>query len=283
MGVRARTSRVREWNGVRADAMDWHCAGVSRFDLTSPTYRIGFVLEQSGGLCETRTNPASSRGYATSGRRFLTLTPPDMPVWACSEGIPYTRSLSLALDVGVLNQRLGADLNGRVHFAPRLNFEHERLCTLAEMLAAECRTPGPYGELYGDALIMAVVVEIARLEGSDAHVPRKQALAPRHLRLVTDYMGAQVGGRVTLSELANMTGLSQSHFSRAFKESTGVPPYRWHLNARIKRAQELLLAGRLPIAQVAAATGFADQAHFTRVFVKVTGATPAAWQRDRRC
>jgi transcriptional regulator GlxA family with amidase domain len=80
-----------------------------------------------------------------------------------------------------------------------------------------------------------------------------------------------------------MTGLSQSHFSRAFKESTGVPPYRWHLNARIKRAQELLLAGRLPIAQVAAATGFADQAHFTRVFVKVTGATPAAWQRDRRC
>ena len=62
------------------------------------------------------------------------------------------------------------------------------------MLSAECRTPGLYGELYGDALITALVVEIARLDGAPTDVARRHSLSPRHLRLVVDYMQAQVGG-----------------------------------------------------------------------------------------
>lgn len=77
-------------------------------------------------------------------------------------------------------------------------------------------------------------------------------------------------------------GLSQSHFSRAFKASTGMAPYRWQLDARIRRAQALLLDTRASLDEVAEATGFADAVHFGRTFRKLTGATPAAWRRDRK-
>jgi AraC family transcriptional regulator len=66
-----------------------------------------------------------------------------------------------------------------------------------------------------------------------------------------------------------------------FKRSTGVAPHRFLMNARISRAQELLLEKDANLAMVAAATGFADQGHFTRVFKKATGVTPQAWLDDR--
>jgi AraC family transcriptional regulator len=91
-----------------------------------------------------------------------------------------------------------------------------------------------------------------------------------------------VSSRLALRDLALATGLSQSHFSRAFKASTGVAPYQWFLNARIRQAQQLLLKQTASVAEVATMAGFADQAHLTRAFSRATGATPAAWRRDRR-
>jgi AraC-like DNA-binding protein len=54
------------------------------------------------------------------------------------------------------------------------------------------------------------------------------------------------------------------------------------MNARIAKAQELLLQGSMPLSQIALDTGFAEQSHFTRVFRRVVGASPGAWQRERR-
>jgi transcriptional regulator GlxA family with amidase domain len=87
--------------------------------------------------------------------------------------------------------------------------------------------------------------------------------------------------RVDLASLAALAGLSQSHFSRAFKVATGMAPYRWQLDARIRRAQALLIDSRASLEDVAEATGFADAVHFGRTFRKLTGATPAAWRSDR--
>jgi transcriptional regulator GlxA family with amidase domain len=61
-----------------------------------------------------------------------------------------------------------------------------------------------------------------------------------------------------------------------------MPPHRWHLNARLRRAQQLLLEGGLPLAEVALSTGFADQSHFTKSFHRQMGISPGAWRRERR-
>src|SRR6266851_2895870 len=63
---------------------------------------------------------------------------------------------------------------------------------------------------------------------------------------------------------AQLAGLSQSQFARAFKASTGLPPYKWRLHNRIKRTQEMLLNSNNSLSEIALHYGFADQSHFTK-------------------
>lgn len=281
VGVTTRIVEARTWGGVSVEAVTWHSDGRSRFDLTSPQTRVGFVLEQSGAPAETRSAPEVSRGYLQGHRPFLSITPPDTQLWACGESANHARSLSIAFAPEVWRERLAEDLRGGRDLCPQLNLEHATLHTLAELLAKECRSPGPYGELYGDSLLTAIFVELARSNQLQRDHGTRLGLSPWQLRLALEYLEAHCAGPISLADLARLTGLSQSYFGRAFKRATGVPPYRWHLNARIDRARRLLLDARMSIAEIASATGFADQAHFTRVFYRVTRATPAAWRRER--
>jgi AraC family transcriptional regulator len=68
---------------------------------------------------------------------------------------------------------------------------------------------------------------------------------------------------------------------RAFRQATGMPPHRWVMKRRIKRAKELLLEDELDLAELALACGFADQSHFTRTFARSEGHSPGKWRRLR--
>jgi AraC family transcriptional regulator len=85
-----------------------------------------------------------------------------------------------------------------------------------------------------------------------------------------------------LRDLADAAGLSPSHFARGFKASTGLPPHRYLIRLRIEHGQALLRDTDLPIAEVAAACGFAHQEHLTRAFGRWVGTTPACYRRLRR-
>jgi AraC-like DNA-binding protein len=110
--------------------------------------------------------------------------------------------------------------------------------------------------------------------------PRRGALAPWQLRRAEEALLANLGGTVSLAELARECGLSLSHFARAFRHTTGVPPHRWLLERRVDKAKSLLRSG-LPLAQIAFSCGFNGQSHFTRVFTSVVGISPGAWRRHQ--
>lgn len=82
----------------------------------------------------------------------------------------------------------------------------------------------------------------------------------------------------TLTDLATDVGLSRYQFLRAFTRLTGLPPHAYLLQRRVQRARRLVRAG-LPLAEAAAASGFADQSHMTRCFVRSLGLTPGAYAR----
>ena len=88
-------------------------------------------------------------------------------------------------------------------------------------------------------------------------------------------------GDISVMVLARACGLSTKHFSRAFRQSTGLPPHQWLLQRRIDKAKQLLRDSRSPLAEVAADCGFADQSHFTRVFTRAVGISPGQWRRAR--
>jgi transcriptional regulator GlxA family with amidase domain len=126
--------------------------------------------------------------------------------------------------------------------------------------------------------MVALLIEVVRLDTNVVIRPKRGGLSQRQLKLACEYIEQHVSTRIALRDLAALTGLSLSHFSHAFKRSTGMPPHRWQLQARIRRAQELLVATAQPLSEVATQTGFADQAHFTRVFRRVAGMTPRVWR-----
>lgn len=111
---------------------------------------------------------------------------------------------------------------------------------------------------------------------------RRGGLAPWQLQRATEYMTGHLAGSVLLKDLAEQTGLSPSRFGRAFKLSMGISPHRWQMNLRVLEAQEMLRDGKRSLADIAHATGFAEQSHFSRVFKEVVGIPPGAWQRVHR-
>jgi transcriptional regulator GlxA family with amidase domain len=76
--------------------------------------------------------------------------------------------------------------------------------------------------------------------------------------------------------LARVSGVSQAHFARSFKEAFGVPPHRYLLTRRVERAMALLRDTDLSITQIAFEVGWESLGTFGRTFRDVTGETPSA-------
>jgi AraC-like DNA-binding protein len=106
-------------------------------------------------------------------------------------------------------------------------------------------------------------------------------LAPGITRRISQYIDSHLGENISLEAMAEMAGLSVFHFSRAFRQSTGVAPHGYLLQRRIERAARLLSRTELPLSEIALAVGFSDHSHFARHFRRLTGTTPsvARWQQ----
>jgi AraC family transcriptional regulator len=104
-------------------------------------------------------------------------------------------------------------------------------------------------------------------------------LAPRQMRRIARVLNERLGSKVTLARLAAECGVSVAHFGRAFKQTTGRTPHRWLVEQRVEHAKRLLVTSALPLAEIGATCGFADQSHFTRVFAQLVGSGPGAWRR----
>lgn len=110
----------------------------------------------------------------------------------------------------------------------------------------------------------------------------KGGLTPRLRRRVADYVEANLENSLTISELAAVAELSEFHFARMFKATTGETPHAFVQRRRIEHARELLAATQLPLAEVALSCGFSSQSHFAEAFRKRTGVTPSAYRAAAR-
>ena len=159
-----------------------------------------------------------------------------------------------------------------------LPFVREPVCnneTLARaVVAAFGLAPEPLGL---DSLVLRLAEGL--LEGEPGRSP---AGPSRHLDVAAlERARAFLDGRraiVRSSELEAVTGLSRYELARQFRASYGTSPYRYSLMRRLDFARGRLVAGT-PLADVALASGFADQAHFTRMFKLAFGVTPGRYAR----
>ena len=107
-------------------------------------------------------------------------------------------------------------------------------------------------------------------------------LHPRTLARLKQHIDSNIESSLTMTELAELTGLSTSHFARCFRKSVGLPPHSYVKRRRVERARELLTRTNLPVAEIALVTGFSDQSHFTRRFRELIGVPPGAYRFQHR-
>jgi len=104
----------------------------------------------------------------------------------------------------------------------------------------------------------------------------------RRLLRAKDRMDAASHEAWPVQRLAQVSGVSQAHFARSFKQAFGVPPHRYLLTRRIERASALLRDTELPITEIAFQTGWESLGTFGRTFRDITGESPGALRSRAR-
>lgn len=270
----------RHWNGIVADVWDVKCAPQAGGYYVGRDPRLFVLLDKQGpGASHVRLSSDGKATVTDWGKHPIAYIPANFELWAELADHRFLRHLDLHFDVETIGRRLAEDIHADRISTPQLFFSDDRLLSLAHLIAAECSNPQPLHDLYGDSLSLALFIDVMKLAKV---IGRKRSkLAGWQLRRATDFIEENCLRNIRLEELAALIGLSQSHFSHAFKASTGIAPHQWQVNARLRHAKNLILKGNLSLIDVAAETGFSDQAHFTRVFRKNFGTTPAHWQKSR--
>ncbi len=151
--------------------------------------------------------------------------------------------------------------------------KHIGLAMLTEMEAG-----GATGRIYGDSLATALATHLLRNHGTSTQaIPDQKGGLPRSvLRRVTDFVNDNLSMDLGLSEMAGVANLSQYHFSRQFKRSTGLSPHQYVIGRRVHRARELLQKTDLPVGDVASAVGFTHQSHLAHHVRRHFGVAPSA-------
>jgi AraC-like DNA-binding protein len=169
-----------------------------------------------------------------------------------------------------------------LRYSPGAGWVDETVFNLGSSMLAAMQAPEQASRMFVDHLSLAVAAHVAQSYGGLKPVarPPKGGLAAWQERRAKETMDANLDGNISLRDLASDCGLSLSHFSRAFRESTGIAPHKWLLRRRVDAAKAMMEDRRLSLAEIATACGFADQSHFTRVFSQAVGLSPGAWRRD---
>jgi AraC-like DNA-binding protein len=166
-------------------------------------------------------------------------------------------------------------------YAPNFGARDLVMFGLAQALAGAMEQPGDGTAMFSDCIALAFFAHIVRAYGSVLAGGRntRGGLASWQLQRARDFINANLAGDPSISQVANECGLSASYFARAFKQTMGLPPYRWLTKQRVELAKELLQDPGRELADIAQRCGFVDQSHFTRVFSRSEGYSPGRWRR----
>jgi AraC family transcriptional regulator len=187
----------------------------------------------------------------------------------------------IAICPTLLNQTTQELMQREIELIPQFSIDDPVIQQLALALKTEIQTGCMSGRLYGESLGTALAARLVQNYAvSKPSLEFKANILPQsQLERVIDYMKANLTQDLSILDLATLTNMSKSHFSRSFKQSVGVAPYQYLMQQRVERAKQLLKQQAISISDIALDCGFANQTHLTKVFRQVTGVTPKAYQK----
>lgn len=227
-----------------------------------PEYVVGTVI---GGAEELRTGGAS---HLVGVGDVLRLRPGEPHANRClGDAVLRYRVFYLPAE------SIAAFGEGALSFAAPVARDAALARLLAETHETLCQENT--GELEQESALLVLIAGLAADPG-DAAEP---ALAGAAVARARDYIDAHFAEAFGLATLAEVAGLSVFHLAHSFRKGCGFSPLAYRNQRRVSEARQMLLAGE-PIAEVAAAVGFADQSHLTRQFQRIFGVSPGRYAQQ---
>jgi AraC family transcriptional regulator len=267
--------RRAAWHGTAVETVDVTRHGRVELRFRAPVHLL-VLLEagtRSDGLTFVEGLPGSGlRDY----RRKLIFVPAghEFVDWQETRALP--RLAFFYFDSSVM------PLADKALLAPRLFFEDAELWNTALRLKSAIEGPRAGDRSYCEALGVVLAHDLARFVAGARRPERhlRGGLAAWQQQAVVRRIDERLAEQVPLAELAGLVRLSTFHFSRAFKQSFGMPPHRFHCHRRIERAKALLMDHEMSVTQVGVVLGFSSASSFSMAFRKVTGTTPSDHRRS---
>ena len=239
-------------------------------------HEIACTIDVGAGRTNARHRPGA-----------VAVLPPNAPTLFLADGlhelrvtaIPYARLMTLA------GEGAGLPPDGDFGVAHAGVFHDAEVRRIITRLWRETEAGNPAGMLGADALILQMAAALLRIAVSGTRCAseaiggtlRHHGMEDR-IHRVQDYIRAQLHCDLTVPELAGVAALSPWHFIRVFTALAGLSPHQFVIGERMRLAQHLLTATRLPVAEIARQVGYADVSRFGQHFRRRIGATPSAWR-----
>lgn len=160
-------------------------------------------------------------------------------------------------------------------------FDDDFVSVILDRLEAELKDPGEPSGLLVQGLAQALAVHLMRTYALAVDRRLKTGgLAGSVLKRITDAMSRELDRPFSLGRWSALAAMSAAHFSRCFKQSTGLSPMQYFLSLKMARARRLLRETRASVLQVGLDVGYSSPSHFAQVFRRETGVSPADYRKQ---
>lgn len=267
--------QVAEWPGLRIHRA--HVLPGRMLEHTNDLHEVNVAI--SGSLTTEKISNSGRRIRTVGGDGNFCITPAGQSLSARWD--KPLQNLGMFFQTGFVSS-VAAE-NG---FPPDFEFvevyksDDPLVQNIGLSLLESAATEEPLGKLYEDSLIQTLTLHLLSkyTTAGPRPVPAQGGLSGFRLRRVIEFVEANLDSDISLADLADVAGLSQFHFARAFRTSTGKTPQQFVMQHRLERAKELLQRPELPLVEVSLRSGFKSQSHFTTLFRKYTSFTPKLWR-----
>jgi AraC family transcriptional regulator len=160
-------------------------------------------------------------------------------------------------------------------------FKDNFLSALLEGLLKELSSRHRGSSLFAEGIAQSIAGHLARTYADETTQDYKGGLPGFRLRRVRDLMVTRLEDEFSLIRLAREADMSEFHFSRAFKRTTGFTPSQYFIQLRMERARRLLRETKRSVIEIGLDVGYTSPSHFTRIFRREVGISPTEYRRMR--
>ncbi len=155
----------------------------------------------------------------------------------------------------------------------------EEIVDLMRRIGKESESPATHSALVIKTYLKMILVLIRQQTSEVEYAPTPQPREHARLQPLVQYLAQHYMDAISVDQAAQLLNMSNSHFMRYFRDTTGSAFVPYLNRLRISKAQQLLGQSSLSIHEVGGSVGFCDHSYFSSVFRRVTGMGPREYRK----